>query len=118
MPSNETGEIRLDVEDDVITTDTRHTGRLGDTVVDTVSLRELFEPNSASTIAYMPDDVDPSWDLSLDAGNYITCEGDLPRFPLPQPYLVADFQNSTQLCAVQWSGGLSYVPIESLSRLL
>ena len=101
------------MEDDVITTETRHTGRLGDTVVNTVSLSELFEPNTTSTIAYMPIDVDPPWDLSLDAGNYITCEGDLPSFPLPQPYLVSDFQNSTQLCAVQWSGGLSYVPIES-----
>ena len=105
--SGGTGEIKLDVEDDVTTTEHRHTGQWEDTMVDSVRLDEMIEPNSESIIAYMPETHDPPWDLSLDAGNYITCEGDLPSFPLPQPYLVSDFQNSTQLCAVQWSGGLS-----------
>lgn len=45
--------------------------------------------------------------LSVDPGNEITCEGDLPSFPLPPPYSIADFQNPQQLCAVQWFGGLS-----------
>lgn len=103
--SDGTGEIKLDVEDDVTTTAMVHTGRLGDTMVDSVRLDNLIEPNSESTIAYMP--IYGGWDLSLDPGNTITCEGDLPSFPLPQPYLVSDFQNPTQLCAVQWSGGLS-----------
>lgn len=105
--SGGTSEIMLDVEDDVTTTEDVHTGRFGDTMVDSVELNEIIEPNSVSVIAYMPDFHGIPWDLSLDAGNYITCEGDLPSFPLPQPYLVSDFQNSTQLCAVQWSGGLS-----------
>ena len=105
--SGGTGEIKLDVEDDVTTTESVHTGRMADAMVDSVRLNELIEPNSELTTAYMPEFHDPPWDLSLDAGNYITCEGDLPSFPLPQPYLVSDFQNSTQLCAVQWSGGLS-----------
>ena len=46
-------------------------------------------------------------DLSLDPGNEITCEGDLPSFTLPPPYTNADFRNPQELCAVQWSGGLS-----------
>ena len=105
--SSGTGEIMLDVTDDVTTTDHSHTGRLGDTMVDSVRLDELIEPNQVGGYAYMPDFHDPPWDLSLDVGNYVTCEGDLPSFPLPQPYQVSDFRNPQELCAVQWSGGLS-----------
>lgn len=105
--SGGTGEIKLDVTDDVTTTDSIHTGRGEATMVESVKLNELIEPNQEFGSAYMPDFHDPPWDLSLDPGNYITCQGDLPTFPLPQPYLVSDFENSTQLCAVQWSGGLS-----------
>ena len=109
-PSENTGEIMLDVPDDVTTVHNRHTGRLGDMDVDIVELEELWEPNEEGGYAVLfvgeayPD---PPWTLSLDAGNYITCEGDMPSFPLPQPYLVSDFQNPQELCAVQWSGGLS-----------
>lgn len=46
-------------------------------------------------------------DLSLDPGNEITCEGDLPSFIIPPPYTNADFRTPQELCAVQWSGGLS-----------
>ena len=105
--SGGTGEIKLDVTDDVTTTDDSHAGRLEATMVESVRLNELKEPNQEGGYAIM--DVDypnPPWDLSLDPGNYITCEGDLPSFPLPQPYLVSDFQNPQKLCAVQWSGGL------------
>lgn len=105
--SGGTGEIKLDVTDDVTTTDSIHTGRGEATMVESVELNELIEPNEEGAVAYMPEFHDPPWDLSLDPGNYITCQGDLPTFPLPQPYLVSDFENSTQLCAVQWSGGLS-----------
>ena len=107
--SGGTGEILLDVTDDVTTAEHRHTGRMEATMVDSVKLAEMIEPNQEGGYAYMPTDQDTDipWDLSLDAGNYITCEGDLPSFPLSQPYLVSEFQNSTQLCAVQWSGGLS-----------
>ncbi len=105
--SRTTGEILLDVTDDVTTNHESHTGRKGATLVDTVILNQLFEPNQTRGYAYEPTFGITPWFLSLDAGNYITCEGDLPSFPLPQPYLVSDFQNSTQLCAVQWSGGLS-----------
>ena len=43
----------------------------------------------------------------MDPANNITCDGDLPSFPLPPPYLVSDFQSPQELCAVQWAGGLS-----------
>ena len=46
-------------------------------------------------------------ELSLDPANDITCEGELPSFALPEPYPLSEFANPQQLCAVQWSGGLS-----------
>lgn len=105
--SDTTGEILLDVTDDVTTNHGNHTGRMGATMVDAVVLTQLIEPNQEGGYANGAVYGWEPWYLSLDPGNYITCEGDLPSFPLPQPYLVSDFQNSTQLCAVQWSGGLS-----------
>ena len=107
--SEYTAEIMLDVTDDVTTEDDSHKGRLGDTLVEKVQLDGLVEPNEEGGYAMMPFfpwNANP-WALSLDAGNYITCEGDLPSFPLPPPYLVSDFENPQKLCAVQWSGGLS-----------
>lgn len=96
----------MDVDDYLFTNDKSRDGRLGDVIVDTVQLEELIEPNEeggfGTTIAH-----DPPLALSLDAGNYITCEGDLPTFPLPQPYPVSEFRDAQELCAVQWSGGKS-----------
>lgn len=105
--SRGTGEILLDVTDDVTTSDRIHDGRLGDVEVEYVELDELIEPNEEKGFAISRETHDPPWALSLDAGNYITCEGDLPSFPLPQPYPVSEFQNPQELCAVQWSGGKS-----------
>lgn len=93
-PSGGTGEIMLDVTDDVTTIQDSHTGRLGDTLVDCVDLNELIEPNEEEGYDSEPESPpDPPWHLSLNAGNYITCEGDLPIFSLPQPYHISDFHN-------------------------
>lgn len=83
-----------------------HDGRLGDVEVETVSLKQMIEPNAENGFAIEMTD-DPPWRLNMDAGNYITCEGDLPSFPLPNPYPVSDFESPQKLCAVQFSGGLS-----------
>lgn len=105
--SRNTGEIRLDVDDNLLTRGRSHDGRLGDVVVDTVEMEEVVEPNEENGFGITDENADPSWILSLDAGNYITCEGDLPSFPLPQPYPVSEFESAQELCAVQWSGGRS-----------
>ena len=109
--SDSTGEILLDVTDDVTTTQWHHSGRLGNVEVDTVEITEAVEPNveggMGNYVLISANPPDPPWRLSLDVGNYITCEGDLPGFPLPQPYPVSEFRNPQELCAVQWSGGLS-----------
>ena len=44
--------------------------------------------------------------LSVDDGNNITCEGDMPSFILPEPYPNSNFSSPQQLCAIQWFGGL------------
>ena len=105
--SDSTGEIRLDLDDDLFTTGTGRDGRLGDVKVDTVKLEGAVEPNEEGGFAITDEERDPTSRLSLDAGNYITCEGDLPSFPLPQPYPVSEFKDAQELCAVQWSGGKS-----------
>jgi len=105
--SYETGELMLDVDDDISTLGGLHDGRLGDVDVDTVWLHEMVEPSSEDGLAILKDNVDPPWRLSMDAGNYITCEGELPGFPLPEPYLNSNFESPQELCAVQFSGGLS-----------
>ena len=105
--SDASGEIMLDVTDDLDTMEHEHTGRLGEVEVETVGLREMNEPTTIDGIAVLSDDNDPPWRLNMDAGNYITCEGDLPWFPLPDPYPTDSFQNPQELCAVQFSGGLS-----------
>ena len=43
--SGGTDEIKLDVTNDVITTDDNHTGRLKATMIENVRLIELIEPN-------------------------------------------------------------------------
>lgn len=52
--SGGTGEIRLDVFDNVGTLEHRHTGRLEAVFVNSVLLHELIEPNSSSTTVWMP----------------------------------------------------------------
>lgn len=116
--SDASGELRLDVDDDIFTEGRNHDGRLGDTKVDTVMLTEMIEPVSEDGFAIAIDGNDPPWRLNMDAGNYITCEGDLPSFPLPDPYHVSDFENPQQLCAVQFSGGLSWVHLSKFAALL
>ena len=89
--SSETGEIRLDVteSEDLRTAEILHDGRLGDVAVDSVWLTESKEPNKVGGFALEKVLRDPLWSLSLDAGNYITCEGELPFLALPEPYPVS-----------------------------
>ena len=103
-----TRELQLDVANINSTWIDEHFGRMRGAIVDVVRLIDLKEPVDIGENAVAPSDAffEP-WDLSLDPGNYITCEGELPSFPLPPPYPVSDFQSPQQLCAVQWSGGLS-----------
>ena len=44
-------------------------------------------------------------DVRIAVTNRIQCAGPLPNFPLPAPFLAADFANNQELCAVQLSGG-------------
>ena len=44
-------------------------------------------------------------DLGILRTNMIQCGGPLPVFDLPGPWSVGDFDNNTELCAVQLSGG-------------
>lgn len=69
---------------------------------------DLGEPNEVGGYAsiYTTGWVEAS-KQALDPGNRITCEGDLPSFLLSSPYTNANFTNPQELCAVQWSGGLS-----------
>ena len=86
-------------------------GRLGTKRVETVRLDEVVEPNRVGgSHAWFTNNLGlegQPWDLSLDIGNHIQCEGALPEFPLPAPYPVVEFRFPQQLYAVQWSGGLS-----------
>lgn len=90
--SDSTGEISLDVTDvsGLTTAEDEDNGHLGDVKVEAVELTELVEPNEQEGFA-LEIVQDQPWSLSLDAGNYITCEGDLPTFPLPEPYPVSEF---------------------------
>ena len=95
--SDQSGEIWLDVVDgwDVMTLGHDKSGRLGDVEVETVEMNEIVEPNRVGgSTAYLIED------QTLDTGNYITCEGDLPQFLLPQPYPVSEFRSPQELCAV------------------
>ena len=116
--SDGSGELMLDVDDDIFTEGRDHDGRLGDTKVETVELTPMIEPDSDDGFAIAIENIDPPWRLNMDAGNYITCEGDLPSFPLPAPYHISDFENPQQLCAVQFSGGLSWVHLSKFAALL
>ncbi len=121
FPSYASGELMIDVDDDIFTESTEgrnHDGRLGDTEVETVELTPMIESDSDGGFAIAIDNSDPPWRLNMDAGNYITCEGDLPSFPLPYPYHLSDFENPQQLCAVQFSGGLSWVHLSKFAALL
>ena len=90
IPSGATGEIKLDVTDDVRTADSRYGGSLDPVAVDALQMTELTEDDSEPNFAirmvgyYHPD---PPWSLNLDPGNYITCEGDLSVFSLPVFFL-------------------------------
>ncbi len=105
--SDGTGELMLDVNDDLLTLGGGTDGRLGNVEVDTVWLHQMVEPSSEDGNAILKNNDDPPWRLSMDAGNYITCDGELPSFPLPEPYPKSDFPSPQELCAVQFSGGLS-----------
>ena len=108
--SRYTGEIKLDVLDDITTFERHKDGRLGANVVEIVRMDEIVEPNTrGGSHAWLTNNLGlegQPWDLSLDIGNYIVCEGDLPQFPLPAPYPIGEFHSPQELCAVQWSGGL------------
>ena len=84
-------------------------GRDGTPVTVLQVIDHLHEPRNGDTIYTSARDYTYAGvnHLSVDPGNEITCEGDLPSFPLPPPYSIADFQNPQQLCAMQWFGGLS-----------
>ena len=56
--SGGTGEIALDIDDDVSTADVSHNGRFGDTRVDVVRLTELIEPNEEGGYAKKLEDDD------------------------------------------------------------
>lgn len=71
-------------------------------------MEDLGEPNEEGGYAKTHSIEFPEvLELSLDPGNDITCEGDLPSFSLPPPYTNADFRTAQELCAVQWFRGLS-----------
>ena len=105
IKSEDTYELKLDVTGDWDTWN--YEGLQGDTLAEAVPSLEMIEPNKQFGYALLPIHLASATTLSLDRGNYITCQGNLPAFPLPEPYLVSEFQNPTQLYAVEWSGGLS-----------
>ena len=107
-------QIMLDVDDVKTSRNVMGSGAVG--VVAVEALHEPKEGQESYAIRTLQTSHDSSewdairdfpWDLTLDRGNYITCEDDLPTFPLPEPYLVSSFENLQQLCAVQCAGGLS-----------
>ena len=102
-------QVKIDVVDDFAVTSKDHHGPIG-------SRLGLYgsEPKAnavafwlSNEFAHLMPDTFFSYRVSLDQNNYIQCRGDLPRFPLPQPYNMSEFSNLDELCAVQWSGGKS-----------
>ncbi|KAI9681334.1 MAG: hypothetical protein M1817_002617 [Caeruleum heppii] len=54
-----------------------------------------------------PDNGDRAVDhtVSIHPANRVACDGPMPRFPLPAPASVEDFESLQDLCAVMLSGG-------------
>ncbi|KAL8707139.1 MAG: hypothetical protein Q9225_007819, partial [Loekoesia sp. 1 TL-2023] len=97
-------EVQIDLVDDFDVPMNRHMGQIsakgGNPSVNALSVKMASQVryNSRSGPVF-------GQGVSMSPENNIECRGDRPRFPLPAPYLMSDFANLQQLCAVQWSGG-------------
>ena len=99
-------ELRLDMDDDFTTWRRSHMGQFQARYVDTLRLlrqSQLSRESGHSPYRGMYDYI------SLDPANKIECSGDMPTFNLPPPYTHWDFTQSPnpvqKLCAMQLSGG-------------
>ena len=105
-------QLELDIVDDFSVPLAQKNGRLGDTRVDGITVGKADQIDNTLTRNYRL----PQQQVSLEPANDITCNGDLPSFPLPAPFGLpsANFTNLQEMCANQLSGGSQYV-IHSLS---
>ena len=107
LQSQNSYELRLDIDDDFTTLRRDHNGQFGEMTVDTLKLlrqSQLSRERHHSPYRGMYDLI------SLDPGNKIVCSGDMPPFPLPRPFTPWDFITLgpfpiQKLCATQLSGG-------------
>ena len=99
--SSYTYELQIDMPDDFTVPEGDHTGRFGQSKVDTVGVFTGKEVDLRRHIGAFSG----GKYISLEQQNYIQCQGDLPPWPLPGGYVADNFTNLLNLCAVRWNGG-------------
>lgn len=101
FPTKYTYEVQIDVVDDFDVPGNQHMVKDVGSVIHPLPIRI-----GNQAVMNIHEDVIPyTISASMDTNNDIKCRGALPRFPLPAPYLMSEFDDLTELCAVQWSGG-------------
>ena len=86
-------------------------GSAGDTIVRATTTRTGSQVNLQRGGTLSPG---LGWTLSIDQANNVVCGGELPSFPLPPPYTMADFGNNQELCVIQLSGGNECVSLRDV----
>ncbi len=113
--SQDTYELQLDINNDFSTPRAQKMGKRGQTMVISASVvdypelltPQLWTQRGGGFLSRINEYQEGRRTLlSLDPGNEIECNGDLPTFALPTPCTTADFANLQQMCATQPNGGI------------
>ncbi|KAI9674441.1 MAG: hypothetical protein M1817_001779 [Caeruleum heppii] len=104
-PARDSYEIRIDLYDDYLVNPMIHRGQGNNVrrVTPIWRMREITQRTDAGGFSF----------VSIAPDNEITCEGSIPDWPLPAPFVANDFATLQHLCAVQLSGGNAYVALSS-----
>ncbi len=98
--------IEIDVIDDHENAAVDITAILDHWTADHIARRITSVIDGTSEVAPVVVGMDlPPMPISISRANLIECDGDLPDWPLPEPFSRSDFTDLKHLCAVQLAGG-------------